>query len=67
MVKMTVETTQMNQKLVVLLHVVQDSFNVTTLIVFFQCIFVTEMMIVGINQTKRTAWNIHATGNSSNV
>ena len=67
MVKMTVETTRMNQTLVVLLHVVQDSFSVTILIVFFQCIFVTEMMIVGINQTKKTVWNILATGNSSNV
>ena len=65
--KMIVEMVWMNQTLVVLLHVVQDSFNVTILTVFFQCIFAIEMMIVVTDPMKKIALNILAMGNNSNA
>ena len=67
MVKMTVETIRMSQKLVVLLHVVQDSFSVTILIVFFQCIFVIEMMTVEITLMNRIATIMNVMADNSNV
>ena len=65
--KMIVEMVRMNQTLVVLLHVVQDSFNVTILTVFFQCIFAIEMMIVVTDLMKKVALNILAMENNSSA
>ena len=62
-----VEMVQMNQTLADLLHVVQDSFNVTILTVFFQCIFVIEMMIVVTDPMKKVALNILAMENNSSA
>ena len=67
MAKMIAVTTQMNQTLVDLLLVVQDSFSVTILIAFFQCIFAIAMMIAEINLMRKIALNILAMGNNSNA
>ena len=64
---MIVEMVRMSQTLVVLLHVVQDSFNVTILTVFFQCIFAIEMMIVVTDLMKKVALNILAMENNSSA
>ena len=67
MVKMIAETDQTNLKIVPHLLVNQDSFSVTIVIVFFQCIFVIAMMIVEMALTKGIAKIFNVMVNNSNV
>lgn len=67
MAKMIVEMALMNLNLVDLLLVVQDSISVTTIIAYFQCIFVIVMMTVETALMKKIVTPMLAMENNSSA
>ena len=65
--KMIVGTAQTSLQIALHLSVGRDNFSATMHTVFFQCIFVTKMMIVGITRMSGIAMIIHVLANSSSV